>query len=161
VRAAGLRGARLLRRGPDGIGPDGPQGSGCDTALRRLGAEGSGSAGERRYAAAARADREGLARGRKAAGARLRRGRWAERRQRGSGHLRAAWHWREPDEHAFYYARVLENPTCRWSQKLCVDAGVRCEDPSTIGPGYEACCSEQHVPVVQERAWTSPIWYAP
>ena len=84
---------------------------------------------------------------------------------RGTGESQLCDVWEDPDfdanEHAFYYARVLENPTCRWSQKLCVDAGVRCEDPSTIGPGYEACCSEQHVPVVQERAWTSPIWYAP
>jgi hypothetical protein len=73
--------------------------------------------------------------------------------------------WKDPDfatdERAFYYARVLENPTCRWSQKLCVDAGVRCEDPSTIGPGYEACCAESHVRSLQERSWTSPIWVSP
>ena len=85
--------------------------------------------------------------------------------QRGAGARQLCSVWEDPDfdadEHAFYYARVLENPTCRWSQKLCVDAGVRCEDPSTVGPGYEGCCSEQHVPVVQERAWTSPIWYSP
>ena len=73
--------------------------------------------------------------------------------------------WQDPDfgkdERAFYYARVLENPTCRWSQRLCTDASVRCDEPETVGPGFEGCCSERHVPIVQERAWTSPIWYAP
>ncbi len=73
--------------------------------------------------------------------------------------------WRDPsfdpDQHAFYYARVVENPTCRWSQKLCNARGVRCDDPASVGEGLEACCAEDHQPVIQERAWTSPIWYRP
>ena len=73
--------------------------------------------------------------------------------------------WRDPAfdpaQRAFYYARVVENPTCRWSQKLCALSGVRCDDPATVGEGLEGCCAPQHVPTIQERAWTSPIWHAP
>jgi hypothetical protein len=73
--------------------------------------------------------------------------------------------WRDPEfdagQPAFYYARVVENPTCRWTQKLCNARGVRCDRPSTIGEGLEACCASDHRPVIQERAWTSPIWYSP
>ena len=73
--------------------------------------------------------------------------------------------WRDPDfapeQHAFYYARVIENPTCRWSQRLCIARGVRCDDPRSIGEGLEGCCADEHRPVIRERAWTSPIWYRP
>ena len=83
----------------------------------------------------------------------------------GPGHdgLCAVWRDSEFDasEHAFYYARVVENPTCRWSQKLCNARGVNCDDPETISEGLEPCCSATHRPVIQERAWTSPIWYRP
>jgi hypothetical protein len=53
----------------------------------------------------------------------------------------------DPQQRAFYYVRVLENPTCRWSTWDAVRAGVppRAELPATL----------------QERAWTSPIWYRP
>ena len=84
---------------------------------------------------------------------------------RGEGHAQLCSVWRdrdfEPDQNAFYYARVVENPTCRWSQHLCVDAGVDCAKPETVTAGYEACCAPEHEPVIQERAWTSPIWYRP
>lgn len=73
--------------------------------------------------------------------------------------------WRDesfkPDQSAFYYARVLEYPVCRWSQRQCVAAGVDCTRPETVGKGFAGCCEASHRPVIQERAWTSPIWYTP
>ena len=85
-------------------------------------------------------------------------------RQRGEGHARLCAEWQDPDwderEPAFYYARVLENPSCRWTQWICVEHQVDCSDPSTIGEGLEACCAEDHRPILQERAWSSPIFGA-
>jgi len=73
--------------------------------------------------------------------------------------------WRDPDfdarEPAFYYARVVENPTCRWSQQLCIANHIRCHEPDKVQAGFESCCDENHVRTIQERAWTSPIWYTP
>jgi hypothetical protein len=73
--------------------------------------------------------------------------------------------WRDPDfdpsEPAYYYVRVLEQPTCRWSQQICNAKGVRCDQPETISEGLEPCCADEHVATIRERAWTSPIWYTP
>ena len=52
-----------------------------------------------------------------------------------------------PDRHAFYYVRVLENPTCRWPTHLALSADVAL--PEDVPP------TEQH------RGWSSPIWVQP
>jgi hypothetical protein len=70
--------------------------------------------------------------------------------------------WRDPAYDpavpAFYYARVIENPTCRWHTVACNAAGVDCTDPSTVPTDLQGCCDPDMSPTVQERAWTSPIW---
>ncbi|MBO6563885.1 MAG: DUF3604 domain-containing protein [Pseudomonadales bacterium] len=59
--------------------------------------------------------------------------------------------WRDPDfntsEHAFYYVRVLEIPRPRWSTYDAVYFGL--ELPEEIPR------------IIQDRAYTSPIWYTP
>lgn len=83
----------------------------------------------------------------------------------GDGYKHLCRVWTDPDfkndQQAYYYARIIENPSCRWSQRVCIANKVNCSNPGTIPDGLERCCSEEHKPVVQERAWTSPIWYSP
>jgi hypothetical protein len=67
----------------------------------------------------------------------------------GAAELQALWSdpGFDAGQRAFYYLRVLENPSCRWSTWDAVRAGVepRPDLPATI----------------QDRAWSSPIWYLP
>jgi hypothetical protein len=67
----------------------------------------------------------------------------------GSVELKGVWSDPEFDAslHAFYYVRVLEIPTPRWTLIQAVKSGL---PPPDV------------VPLTgQERAWTSPIWYTP
>ena len=85
--------------------------------------------------------------------------------RKGSGSADLCSVWRDPDfdpaQPAFYYARLRENPSCRWTQWACVDAGISCRDGAKIPEGFEVCCSGEIAPAIQERAWSSPIWYRP
>ena len=59
--------------------------------------------------------------------------------------------WTDPTfdarQRAFYYVRVLENPSCRWSTWDALHNGT---PPNPKLP-----------PTVMERAWSSPIWFEP
>jgi hypothetical protein len=76
-------------------------------------------------------------------------------RPRGVGHNALCSVWTDPDfdpdRNAVYYVRVLENPSCRWSTRQCLEQPAGEQSPS---------CSDPSVPkTIQERLWTSPIWY--
>ncbi len=66
----------------------------------------------------------------------------------GTGELKAFWRDPsfDPSVDAAYYVRVLENPSCRWSTWDAVRAGT------PPNPGLPE--------TLQERAWSSPIWYS-
>ena len=68
----------------------------------------------------------------------------------GAAALRGFWSDPEfdPEQPAFYYLRVLQIPTPRHS---LYDAVANRVDPNATG----------HPPTIQERAYTSPIWYSP
>jgi len=77
----------------------------------------------------------------------LKTGKWEE--DKGASKLSTVWKDPEfnPKQQAFYYVRVLENPTLRWSTYDANRLGIAVPKdlPKTI----------------QERAFTSPIWYCP
>lgn len=68
---------------------------------------------------------------------------------RGAAELKALWRDPEfdPAQASLYYVRVLEVPSPRWSTLFATRYGV----PPPSGTA----------PYIQERAWSSPIWYTP
>ena len=54
----------------------------------------------------------------------------------------------DPGTPALWYARVLEIPTARWSKLDCEALG-------------DCAVHPEQDKMIQERAWTSPIWYLP
>ncbi len=78
----------------------------------------------------------------------------------------------DPAERAVYYVRLLETPVCRWTTTLCRSVGVDPLSPDCatqaagVGDAWAACCRDTtndafFEPLIQERAWSSPIWYRP
>ncbi len=76
---------------------------------------------------------------------------------RGEGYAQLCTVWRDPQfnsaEHAVYYLRAVENPSCRYSARQCLQLPGSERPADCIQPVFSA--------VIQERAWSSPIWYTP
>ena len=85
----------------------------------------------------------------------------------GEGYASLCTIWTDPEfvreQRAFYYARVFENPVCRWSTLLCNELGVDCTDVENVPADFIECCSPviEDQKVIKERAWSSPVWYRP
>jgi hypothetical protein len=102
----------------------------------------------------------------------------------GRGMQQSCTVWHDPefeaDKDSFYYVRVLENPSCRWSTLQCQAAGVnpfakdcsaqaeaatlKAHENGASGDVFGKCCINAanetfNSPTIQERAWSSPIWY--
>ena len=56
------------------------------------------------------------------------------------------------EEPAYYYLRVVENPSLRWSWAQCI--ALRDDQRPEE-------CENDAPKTIQERAWASPIWYTP
>ena len=65
---------------------------------------------------------------------------------RGADELKVLWTDPnyKPEQNAFYYARVLQNPTCRWTTYDNIRAGRK--------------PPKEYSSTMTEMAWSSPIW---
>ncbi len=72
----------------------------------------------------------------------------------GAAQLCALWQDPEfdPELSAVYYLRAVENPSCRYTAWQCLAL------PPEERP--QDCAAPPVSPVIQERAWSSPIWYS-
>ena len=80
-------------------------------------------------------------------GARVDISNWSINSETGAAQLSVLWH--DPnfshEQRSFYYARAIENPTCRWSTWDAIRSGVKPRPDLAM--------------TIQERAWSSPIHY--
>ncbi len=91
----------------------------------------------------------------------------------------------DPEARAYYYVRVLEVPTCRWSTRQCLAEPLDCTTPDSpleraccrpsaglhprrcatvdcASDPSDACCEGHRVePMIRERAWSSPVYTGP
>ena len=65
----------------------------------------------------------------------------------------------KPGQSSYYYGRVVQNPSCRWATFQCNAGHVDCSNASSVPTEYKDCCNAKYPKTIQERAWTSPIWY--
>ncbi|WP_188109574.1 DUF3604 domain-containing protein [Pseudohalioglobus sediminis] len=74
----------------------------------------------------------------------------------GQGFAQLCAVWRDPEfdpeVSAVYYLRAVENPSCRYTAQQCLQL------PSDQRP--QDCAEPVFSHVIQERAWSSPIWYS-
>lgn len=78
----------------------------------------------------------------------------------GTGYSRLCGTWVDVDFDtkvpAAYHVRVVEVPTCRWSRRQCNELA------SSVAARLSACAdpsANDINEIIQEQAWTSPIWY--
>ena len=74
---------------------------------------------------------------------------------RGEGYQQLCSVWRDSEfdtaQSAAYYMRAVENPSCRYTTRQCLGLAE--------GERPESCDNDDLPKTIQERAWSSPIWY--
>ena len=77
--------------------------------------------------------------------------------RKGGGFTQLCRVWKDPEfdpsRRAVYYMRAVENPSCRYTAWQCSSL------PDEQRPA--GCKDDKVRKAIQERAWTSPVWYTP